>query len=408
MPLDFEKVWQLFELNKPKILNLSKEQIKSLNIFNKIAEKYFALSYNDLIYTLNKINTPRGSIPTEEYKNGLIIPFNIKFKNHEEALKWAFDNVKNKVSVSCDGSQIFPTDELNIPIGLVQVLSYTNFHTQNQNSYKIDREIKLITPDELIYKNKISNVSEIGNEPVDTIRFQTEMDLLSDQMELLFNSENRPENVFFLFDGSLILSFIMRFADVHQDIFLNSLKKGIDNSEKYRWPLIGFIDSSSAKDILQMLSVLDNIEIKDPNLSDSGLLEYYLYFSKNIKLNWGDRSCTFICERNDPIYLQYPSIIQSQIAFFYIKLNSLNPARVEFPTWCLKYPKIIEEIANILRIESIIGSGYPITIDNCHHKVIITNQDRLKFIRLFQKFGELNNFDVKIKNKSRAKLKFIR
>ncbi|MHA1339614.1 MAG: DNA double-strand break repair nuclease NurA [Promethearchaeota archaeon] len=409
MPLDFEEVWNQFISNELALKNINFEQNRVLKKFRYNAKKYLEGSYNDIINELNNVKGDKGAIPTEEFKHGLIVEFPHTFNNHNEMLDWALENVKNNVTIASDGSQIFPLDELNIPIALIQVVLFANFHRTEPNSYQIERKIKLIPPQHLIYRDSLSKTTMVGKEPVDTLRFKLEMDVLSEMMDNLDNQSPRPDNVFFLFDGSLILSFIRFFADRHKEIHFKSLKKGIMHSKLYEYPLVGYVDSSAAKDVLLMLSKLDPIiDVKDPYISDSGFLEYYINSTKKYQMKWGDRTCTFICDRNDPIYKQYPSKVDSKIAFFYMKISSTGLARIEFPEWCLKKLGMVEKIADILRIESIVGNGYPLTIDQCHHRTVIKGNDRLKFMRLFQKFGEKHNINVKLKNKSRAKLKFLR
>jgi hypothetical protein len=187
----------------------------------------------------------------------------------------------------------------------------------------------------------------------------------------------------------------------------------------YKYPIVGYVDSSAAKDVVNMLFYLNNpasasnqpdnktesSESPVKIISDARILENYI--SKNIlkdKMQWGDRTCAFICDRNDLIYKQYPEQVKSRIAFFYIKLSSVSLSRVEFPEWCLEFPGMVENIAHIMRIESIIGSGYPYTIDQCHHRCVINGEDRMKFLRLFQDFGQKNGLKIKIKNKSRSKM----
>ncbi|MBD3352158.1 MAG: hypothetical protein GF364_11780 [Candidatus Lokiarchaeota archaeon] len=415
MPLDYSQVWKKLEANVSKFKEFDKDLNKELNALKKASGDIFKKSYNDIINALNNMTGSTGARPSREYKNGLLVKFNSQFNNLKEMVAWAVNILENKVCIGTDGSQIYAPPEINMPIGLVQVVCFINEHNQSKNSYKEDREIRILAPKDLLYervdKKTGSTIVSIGEEPVNAMRYKIETDLLTKYLDMYHNKQPKISNIYAITDGSLVLSFLQRMSPDTQNTYYAALKDALKKSKHTKHPLIGYVDSSAAKDVVDMLKKLDKTIPKDTRyISDAYILENYITQSQglNYTMNWGDRTCAFICDRQDGIYDEiYPDKIGKKyckIAFFYIKLSSAIMARVEFPAWTLREPGMVENIANIMRAESAIGSGYPYTIDKCHHLAVIKGQERLKFLRLFQKFGKQNNIKIGIKNKAKSKL----
>lgn len=380
------------------------------------AKDTFKMDYTQIIQKLSPL-AHKGAIPSKEYMHDLIIKFPEPYRPHQEMINWAKNNIQNKIVVGSDGSQIYQVNEINIPVALVQIVRYCNEHSLTSKSYSSDRKIEILTPKELYYLDE-SQKETTSQQPVDAKRFYYEMKMLVESMQQFHNRNIDPTDAFCLTDGSLVLSFLYTIAEGPKKIYFDALEDVINHSSMYKYPIVGYIDSSAAKDIANMLFYLNDTqsvnknpgETEDPNespvkiISDVKVIDTYCRKHLNYSLQWGDRTCAFICDRNDLIYKQYPDKIKSRIAFFYIKLNSISLSRVEFPEWCLDYPGMVENIAHLLRVESIIGSGYPYTLDQCHHRCVIHSDERNKFLRLFQGFGDQNGLKIKIKSKSRSKM----
>ncbi|MHA1716311.1 MAG: DNA double-strand break repair nuclease NurA, partial [Promethearchaeota archaeon] len=367
-------------------------------------QEIFSLNYDDLSKELDAIKGKKGAIPTEEYSKGLVIKFQRYFTNFSEAIKWATSVLEDSVVTSTDGSQIFPTPDISIPVGLVQVAVYKNEHSINR-SYKKDVLIRGLSPLELEILGSDANLFEFSESVVSAARFDLEISTLIEEMESISQMEPKEKNAYFISDGSLILSFVQRLDKSIAIQHINTLMAGLDKSASLKYPLIGYVDTSVAKDVIFMINKLRGpgpMNIK--YLSDSKILEYYISrYSLKRNLFPGDRTCTFICDRDDPVYNKFYASKDKKIAFFYIKLNSERMARVEFPAWCVGEEGLIEKIANMILAQALIGAGYPYVIDQCHHKCIITNEDKEKFYRLLQYFANENGIPFRIRNKARSK-----
>lgn len=432
IPLDYMEVQNKLKDKLKEFQEFNVDTEQELNKLSDYAKDTFKLDYNQIIQKLNLL-AHKGAIPSKEYMHGLIIKYPETYRPHQEMINWAKDNIQNKIVVGTDGSQIYQVNEINIPVALVQVVRYCNEHSLHSKSYSSDRKIDVLPPKELYYLDD-SQKETTSQQPVDAKRFYYEMKMLVESMQQFHNKNIDPKDILCLTDGSLVLSFLYTTAEKPKKQYFEALEDVIKHSSMYKYPIVGYVDSSAAKDIANMLFYLNDIQLgkpksdeetesdenelkegsfnegTDPNqspvkiISDVKVIDTYCRNMLNYNLQWGDRTCAFICDRNDIIYKQYPEKIKSRIAFFYIKLNSVALSRVEFPEWCLDYSGMVENIAHLMRVESVIGSGYPYTLDQCHHKCVIHSDERNKFLRLFQVFGDQNGLKIKINNKSRSKM----
>jgi hypothetical protein len=406
MPLDFVLLSKQLT-NKAKMFQqFDKDISDELNSLNAAAPAIFTMNYDDLVLELHNSTKPVGAIPTDEFKHGLLVEFPFTFSNLHDMLKWAMDTIKDNITVGTDGSQIYSSQDISVPVAVVQTVTYINEHSTKAKSYDILRDIDILTPSDLMQKDKLGTTA-VRDEPVNVRRFEMEMGMLRTQMEEFKNSQTPEIPAYFFSDGSLILSFLQIFERSSQKRHLDALKSALDKSKETESPLIGFIDTSDAKDVIGMMKALNNKlsqEIK--TLSDSYILENYIGSKNGLNkpMKWGDRTCTFVCDRNDEIYVNYSKTVGHKIAFFYIKLCDNALSRVEFPIWILEKMGLVEKIADIFRAESAIGSGYPYTIDQCHQRTVISVDDKMKFQRIFMSFLEKSQLKVKIRNKSRSKM----
>lgn len=403
MPLDFTATYRELQKKKNNFKKFNKDLSEEFLILQKHTPKIFSLSYNDIISQISQKSKPCGAIPSKEYNKGLYIPFSNKFLNLPEMINWAKKNLLQKTVVASDGSQIYSSQEYSIPVALIHVARCRNDHSI-EKKYSKDTLIRILSPEELLLEESGRKKKTFSQEPVDCIRFKMECDLLTQEMEIIKNEIPKINQAYFIMDGSLILSFLDRSNPKIQEVHLQSLKNAIAESRKTKYPLIGYVDSSRAKDVVNMVAYLSPLNLKSINyISDSTVIEKYFRENLEINMKFGDRTCSFICDRNEPVYKKYPSEIKQGIAFFYIKLNSEQLARVEFPDYILNNEEIIDELANIIIAESIIGQGYPHIIDQVHHAAVIHAKERSKFYRLFQKFCMDEKLQFRIFNKARSK-----
>lgn len=296
----------------------------------------------------------------------IIRSFTFNWLTRRDAIKWV-DTVLSGVAVGAvDGSQIYSDKNYDIPLAVIQTSRIFNRHTGDD--YQQHTYATMITPDEF----EAANVYSFGSEYVDARRFEMECDSV---VHLL-----KERELFVLLDGALILSHINILNKNIRDIYVNAIMRLLDASENTRCPVVGFIDTTMPRDITLMMHFL--FKLKKSRLSDT-----YLFSD----LLWGERTTAFLCDRDDRRGEESKSVLdnygrfKNEIAFFYIRLSSGLPARVEFPRWVYE-EGLIDKIANLLRAECLIRGNYPDILMRAHEAALI----RVSEHELF--YGMLDNF----------------
>jgi hypothetical protein len=184
----------------------------------------------------------------------------------------------------------------------------------------------------------------------------------------------------------------------YRERYITSAISLIQTSEQQRVPLIGYIDTSYARDMTTMLRRLDAMEAQ-PVLRETKNIHDALLWQG--QLHWGDRTPAMICARGDILEGYGP--YREQVAFCYIQTTSTRPpARLEFPRWMLD-DGILEPILDAVRAEVIAGQGYPYAIEAADAVAVITMQDRAEFYGLFQTFMQKQGLKFTFSTKSVSK-----
>lgn len=338
--------------------------------------------------------------------HGPIFPFGLEFSNHEQARQWA-ECIEGVTTVAVDGSQLLPWRDASIPVALIQVGFFINPHTPGR-PYTKDVRMEVLAPDEIMEESKSEDADPdsypYSDMQVTLRRYLLEIETLCSQMEQCANAR-RPEDpahspvVFF--DGSLVVSFALTMPNPYRDRYINSAISLLKASEQLRVPLIGYIDTSYARDMITMLRRLDANE-RQPVLRETKRIHDALLWQG--RLRWGDRTPAMICARNDILESYGP--YRDQIAFCYLQATANRaPARLEFPRWMLE-DGLIESVMDVVRAEIIAeGSGYPYAIETADAVSVITMQDRSEFYAHFQDFLKRQGTNFTFSNKSMSKSK---
>ncbi|NOT60156.1 MAG: DNA double-strand break repair nuclease NurA, partial [Acidobacteria bacterium] len=276
---------------------------------------------------LNEHEAP-GALATDEFNGALALPFAPTFAHHEAARAWAHDVLLNHTTMAADGSQILPAPDLSIPIAAAQVAWFVNAHTPTAQ-YEKNLTIEILAPDELLLSYE--GETKISEQLVNLKRFELEAATLCRLMrEWAENkSEHLPPLPLVFFDSSLVISFV---EQVHQQTrarYLEAVRQLLRCSAETRVPVVGYVDSSHARDLTRMLAV--GFEFAEAErINDAQLLNRSLDV-------WGMRSPYFICARGSSRGIQQSVLEQlgeefrRELGFVYLKTNSNAPARLEIP-----------------------------------------------------------------------------
>jgi NurA domain len=364
------------------------------NALNRLSE----LSCENLLSRLSNETTP-GALPTAEFERarGLCLEFPTRFGNHQEARSWALEVLLGHTTFAVDGSQIRPDPSLNIPIAAVQVALFENRH-RLEPSYTKDVAFEILTPEELLVEFNGDRI--FSEQTVNTRRFELETETLCGLMRRIAATRDKPGQLAVaLFDSSLVISFADRLQEEMRVRHVNAMLKLLRCSEQTGIPVVGYVDTSYARDLTNMLAHCFNLgeaqRVHDAQITGDSL-------------EWGDRTPIFICARGGADR-KHPGVLESfeeyrrGIGFVYLRTNGQTPpARLELPLWV--YDRgLLDEVIDLIRAEVIVGNGYPYVIETADAAAVITSRERDAFYALFQRYAQEQGVKLRISQKVRSK-----
>ncbi|MGH2510024.1 MAG: DNA double-strand break repair nuclease NurA, partial [Ktedonobacteraceae bacterium] len=271
--------------------------------------------------------------------------------------------------------------------------------------YTKDVFIEILSPDEIAetpnVEDKDPDSYPYSEMQVNLRRYQLEIETLRRQMEQRAHSRRAGQpahSPVVFFDGSLVVSFALTMQEPYRSAYIQAAKALLQTSEEQRVPLIGYIDTSYARDIITMLRRLDSAQAQ-PVLRDTKRIHDALLWQG--ALHWGDRTPAMICARGDILEDYGP--YRESVAFCYLQTTSKRPpARLEFPRWMLD-DGLLEPVLDVVRAEIIAGNGYPYAIETADAVAVITMQDRQEFYGQFQEFMQRQGMKFSISTKAVSK-----
>src|SRR5437764_1763737 len=222
-------------------------------------------------------HVPAGARPSIEFDRWLvsvdrastraapIFPFGRTFANHEQARQWA-ECIEGITTLAVDGSQLQPWRDASIPVALIQVGFFANPHTRGR-PYTKDVHMEVLSLDEIMEESS-SESSDPDSYPYSDMqvtlrRYMLEVETLCDQMEQYAHARRLGDpahSPVVFFDGSLVVSFALTMPSPYRERYISAAVSLLHTSEEQRVPLIGYIDTSYARDIITMLRRLDTMQ----------------------------------------------------------------------------------------------------------------------------------------------------
>jgi hypothetical protein len=364
-----------------------------LSAYQAALETLADLSCEEILSALSGITWP-GAKPTLEHDSypDLVVPFAQNWESHQQARDWARETLRGTTTIAVDGSQITPTKTLSIPVGAVQIGWFINPHEPGADYVK-DLTFEVLAPDEL--SDEDTGDMDFPDWRVNLERFTGECRRLIDLMESYRDSSLDDRPVCF-FDGSLILSFAQQMQPARQRLYVGAITSLLDASEEIGIPLVGYVDTSYASDLVSMLDAVTGRSISD-RISDGVLLHAR-------HLGWGDRSTAWICARRDDLEPVMGHKYYDRVVFVYLQTTADRPpVRLDIPRWVLDVG-ILDRVMDIVRAESVVGNGYPYAVETADAVAVITLRDRERFYRVFQAFAEREGLRLRFSRKVVSKI----
>lgn len=391
-----DKILAQLDGKKEKFRRFEGELLDESKIFRAALGQLAAMSRTELEARLEG-KEPIGALPTTEFDAApnFCLSFPFRWNNHAEARAWAYDALLNHTTLAVDGSQIPPHSGFNIPVAAVQVAWFENHHTPEGGFVK-DIELEILTPDDL----KSDSDGERTEQKINARRFEMETGKLCERMEKLATRRD-PQSPLpvALFDSSLVISFADRLQGDMRRRHVTAMLNLLQCSEQTGIPLIGYVDSSDARDLAKMLSQSFGLP-EARQLHDAELVNHLL--------EWGERTPLFICKRGSADKKQ-TSVLeelesqQQSIGFVYLKTGSQSPpARLEVPMW-IHRRGLLDQVLDVIRAEVVVGNGYPYAIETADAAAVITTRDREAFYALFQQFAERQGIKLHVSQKAASK-----
>lgn len=327
----------------------------------------------------------RGAEPLEALVNhgNWVKSSGLTWQSREDSHAWVRDRIADISTFAVDGSQIYPGKDISIPIALIQIGWFENFHSVDR-PYEKDIAVDVMTPADL----KVNSSGDPADRRVNMRRFEMEIERLIQYME----DRAGDRDCLAFFDGSLVVTFAEAFDQPTRDFYVNCAVRLLQASEHYQVPVVGYIDTSYARDLTVMLQRLFNLP-DAPSIHDAPLLGTFM--------QWGDRTPLFSCRRSGVLH-DYPTAIADRISFTYLKAHDGLPVRLEFPQWIYDSGRL-EQILDWVRSEVIIGGGYPYVIETADQTAVLRAEDRQLFFRLLQDWAESEELTLRLSRKMVSK-----
>src|SRR6201999_2101033 len=194
----------------------------------------------------------------------------------------------------------------------------------------------------------------------------------------------KPPVVFF--DSLLVISFAELLPDEQRDFYIREILELLDVSLRTGLPLVGYIDTSYARDLVNMLQA--TFDLPDaPKIHDAMLLAG--------QINWGDRTAFFSCARRG-ILESYGERWRRGIGFVYLQTTSDSPpSRLDIPAWVYERG-LLDYVVDTVRGEVVAGNGYPYAIEAADQAAVLSGRDREAFYALFQEFAERERLRLRV------------
>jgi len=354
----------LKSLLQEKRLTIQEEYAKLGRSREELREAYLRvlpnLSPEEILEILQEEN---GAVPQEPVRH--IIPLGDAFITPIEMKNWAAEVLSAKVVIAVDGSQIITTGEFNIPIGFVQAGAFWTEYTPEKGFYGKDFRSDLFIGSTATEEREQSEpLHEMG---VDIKRLAKEIDLALDTIEKF---RKKGAKAHLLLDGSLVFRFLSRANEEVKKAMCKNLVRLLHACEEKSIPIAGYVDHSFAKDITATLEKLlkksydikvSDIAVVGPAVGEGG---------------FGARTSVFRLKHD--FTSRYYGEYANDICFFYQKLHSGPPVRIEFPKWICD-AEAVQDLARVVAAQAIIGDGYPYVLLRAHETAFLESANRDRF-----------------------------
>jgi hypothetical protein len=313
------------------------------------------------------------------------VSFGHRWANREEGSAWVRQVLTGITTFAVDGSQIFPSKDLSLPIALIQIGWFENPHLPS-GEYTKDIRLEIMTPEDL----RAGPEGALADRRVNIRRFEMEIERLVEYMAVCPD----PQRCLVFFDGALVVSFADTFDPESREAYVRAMLRLLQASEHYQVPLVGYVDTTYAHDLTTLLHHCYDLPQAE-SIHDAQVV--------NPGMEWGDRTLLYRCDRGG--ILEDYGEWSDRLGFIYLKTTrDTYPVRLEIPLWIWETGQL-ETLVNWVRAEVFIGSGYPYAIETADQTAVLQNQDRQVFYRILQEWAEQKSIGLRFSRKMISKVR---
>jgi hypothetical protein len=343
-----------------------------------------------------------GALPSNEIDRHqtFSVSFGKSWANHEEARAWAMQILENRTTFAADASQILPGRDISLPVAAIQVGWFENPHSETL-VYEKNAQFIILSP-----KDLLENQDEPMNPEtrVGEMRFHAEVERVGKFLVSKKGWQERNEKMpLAFFVGTLLVSFSLPQTTLQQS-FIQAMIALVRLSRETKVPLVGYVDRSFARDLLNMLDAFDNKTTSEKQtLYDATILHSATPEIAQALMLWGDRTCFCYSNRKGLKQFIDPQTERSMVGFVYLQTTSDSaPARLDIPSWIYE-ENFLDEVLDAVRAECVIGLGYPYALETADATAVISARDREIFLKALQEFASREKLGFTVSRKVASK-----
>jgi NurA domain len=387
-----DKIMAALESRRADFADYDTDLRAQMQLYANALDDLVALGGDELRARLDEQKAP-GALPTRELDQArsLIVQFAPKWRTHEDARRWSLETLSGRTTFAADGSQILPSKDFSVPVAAVQVAWLENAHTP-QGGYVKDATFEILPPTEILVRT--GGATELSEQVVHKRRYGMEAAALRSFMHGAAArgfAADKPPVVFF--DSLLVISFAELLPDEQREFYVAEITALLETSKRTGIPLVGYIDTSYARDLVNLLQAV--FDLADaPKIHDAALLAE--------RMAWGDRTACFECARRG-ILESYGEDWRRGVGFVYLQTTGDGPpSRLDLPMWVYERG-LLDYVVDTVRGEVVVGNGYPYAIEAADQAAVLSGRDRQAFYAVFQEFAERERLRLRVARKAISK-----
>jgi hypothetical protein len=345
-----------------------------------------------------------GGLPTAEWDEheAPLVRFETadNWESHEAVNEFARVALSDATTVGVDGSEIGPTREFTVPLGLVQTAWVANHHREG-GDYDRDTETRLLGPEVVTRPAGDGEGRRFpdGQAPAHE-RYCAEAQAVVDCVE---RYADRDPPAVVLYDGPLVPTFANTFDANTRDRYRATMAKVLAASQHHGVPVVGYTAGSSRTSLSKLLRRTHQDRLGDQALvPDARILA-------DRQQAWGDRSLAFVHRGDgsvDALETEYAGEqydFSHEVLFAYLAVgDETGMDYVEFPRWVGR-AGLTDRVFDTLRGEVGVGRGYPEVLQQADADAVLDAGDEREFVRLVAEYAREEGLPVELDAKEQSK-----